>query len=470
MMNLFSSSAKKLAGDAFFLSLSHIVGIVSRIGYLLLAARLLGPELYGLLVYSQSWYLVFIPLASLGLRGIMLRQVGQHGEDAAGVVQQTVILTSFACLLSSAAAAWLGTVAEPNPMVRQAVLVFSLALLMRSLFFLGESVFVAHEKPRILLPIALFFRPAEALTGIAALLLGYGVIALAWIHAVSWGIQALTVLVISVRRGIMPPLSLPNRSGLHMLAQAFPLLLGGVLMGQIQQGPIIYYRWQGDDGLGQLSILVQLIATLSIIPMAGLQALLPAMTRKHIRDENEARNLGKKIISLSLLGGTFGALGAMVLAPVVLSPLIGDQYALALRHMGLAVALLGLYSAALAVNQLQTARGDYTGVFYGIGAGAGFMMLGFAVLRPESALLALCLGGLGYAGWLLTGAKMLGLLSFVAKRLVFYAVAVAIPYAFDFQAWSILASAMVLVGLNLFFNWQHVPQILQKLRERFHTS
>ncbi|HKI82344.1 MAG TPA: hypothetical protein VKA04_11915, partial [Pseudodesulfovibrio sp.] len=110
------------------------------------------------------------------------------------------------------------------------------------------------------------------------------------------------------------------------------------------------------------------------------------------------------------------------------------------------------------------------GVLYGIGAGAGFMMLGFAVLRPESALLALCLGGLGYAGWLLTGAKMLGLLSFVAKRLAFYAVAVAIPYAFDFQAWSILASAMVLVGLNLFFNWQHVPQILQKLRERFHSS
>jgi O-antigen/teichoic acid export membrane protein len=355
-------------------------------------------------------------------------------------------------------------------MVRQAVFIFSLALLMRSLAFLGNSVFVAHEKPRILLPIALFFRPAEALVGIAALLLGYGVVALAWIHTVSWGIQALAVLAMAVRRGIMPPLALPNRSGMRMLGQAFPLLLGGVLMGQIQQGPIIYYRWQGTDGLGQLSILVQLISTLGVIPMAGLQALLPAMSRKHIHNEKEASDIGKNIISLTLLGGTFGALAAMVLAPPILIPLLGQQYALAVHHMGLAVALLGLYGAALAVNQLQTARGEYADVLYAIGAGAGLMILAFTVLRPENALLALCLGGLGYAGWLLAGAKMLGLLLFVTKRLVSYGIAVAIPYAYGFQAWSILVSALLLVVLNLYFNWQHIPMVLQKIRERLHSS
>jgi hypothetical protein len=96
------------------------------------------------------------------------------------------------------------------------------------------------------------------------------------------------------------------------------------------------------------------------------------------------------------------------------------------------------------------------------------MILGYVFVRPEHSVLALCLWGLGYVGWLLTGAHMLGLLLFVTKWLTFCGAVVALPYAFGFKAWSILVSALVLSGLSIYSNRHHVPILLQKIMKSFH--
>jgi O-antigen/teichoic acid export membrane protein len=236
-----------------------------------------------------------------------------------------------------------------------------------------------------------------------------------------------------------------------MVRQALPLLLAGVLIGQLQQGPVIYYRWVGRFDLGQLSVLIQFISTLAAIPMAGMQAILPAVSRKTRRNEEEARMLTRRIIAFILLGAMLAGLLSMALAPAILLPLVGEQYAFAIRHMGLAVRILGMFSSALTINQLLTARGNYLGVLVSIAFGVLFMISGFLFARPQDFLLALGLGGLGYFGWILLGSAMLAMAKYLLPRLLLAGVLIAFPYQFGQALWSIGVGIVFWFGIFYLF-------------------
>ena len=54
---------RSIARNAMFLASTQVIKIVTKIVYVVIVARLLGPELYALLAYSHAWYLAFLPIA-----------------------------------------------------------------------------------------------------------------------------------------------------------------------------------------------------------------------------------------------------------------------------------------------------------------------------------------------------------------------------------------------------------------------
>lgn len=442
---------KKLAGDAFSLSMSRIVTTASRVIYLLLAARLLGPELYGLFVYSQSWYLIFLPLAMLGLRTIALRDMGRERKNSDDILQQALFLMICSSIFVSLLSAFFGYVSEDNPLVRNTILIFSLALLIRSLNVHAETIFMAYERPRILLPISLILRPLETLTGIAALLLGGGLIALASIHTAVWAAQAGILYFLAFKQKLQPPPALINRTGKRMILQGLPMLMSGILIGQIQRGPVLYFRWIGGVNLGQLSILIQFISAFSVVPTAIHQSLLPAMSRKAAYQEADAHFFTERISSFFFSIAAFAGLAAMVLADPVLLPLLGSRYELAVRHMGLAVFILGLYGAGLSIIQLLTAKGKYITSFMCIAFGAFLMIAVFLVFKPKMFLWALVFEGLGFAGCLLFGSVRLGMLRYICPRLFMSVFIIVFPYIFNQSLWSIGAGIFLWCAVTVFF-------------------
>jgi O-antigen/teichoic acid export membrane protein len=53
---------------------------VLRLAYVFVLARLLGPELYGMLAYCNAWYLSLLPLSGLGLGAYLAVHVGKEGQ------------------------------------------------------------------------------------------------------------------------------------------------------------------------------------------------------------------------------------------------------------------------------------------------------------------------------------------------------------------------------------------------------
>ena len=67
--------ARSIAGNAAALVAARVLPRLVQVGYVILLARRVGPELYGLFAYTQSWYLTLLPLTSFGLY-VLLARIG----------------------------------------------------------------------------------------------------------------------------------------------------------------------------------------------------------------------------------------------------------------------------------------------------------------------------------------------------------------------------------------------------------
>ncbi len=76
-----SRGAIKILSNAKYLYFALLTSQGLRFVYMLILARMLGAELYGVFSYGQSWYLMFLPLTGLGLGAMLSREVGKNRKN-----------------------------------------------------------------------------------------------------------------------------------------------------------------------------------------------------------------------------------------------------------------------------------------------------------------------------------------------------------------------------------------------------
>lgn len=120
--------------SSLFLSLNQVVKFVSRGFYMLLLAKQLGPELYGILSYGQTWYLIFLTLSALGVSQATLHMIGRDAGDPLPVVRTSLALRLSLLSLGWPLCAGLALIMEPDGGAARILLVLSLAVIARQLW------------------------------------------------------------------------------------------------------------------------------------------------------------------------------------------------------------------------------------------------------------------------------------------------------------------------------------------------
>ena len=99
---------RSILRNATLLMSSQAIGVVARFVYVVVVARVLGPELYALLAYSQAWHLAFLPIALFGLGPALAYSVAPDRDNAPAVAATaltirlvTTIVAATACLAIS---------------------------------------------------------------------------------------------------------------------------------------------------------------------------------------------------------------------------------------------------------------------------------------------------------------------------------------------------------------------------------
>ena len=170
---------------------AHLVRGIVRGIYAFALAKLLGPSDYGLFNYCLSWYIAFLSFTNLGLDIILGREIASNRRKAEEIVSLTLTVKMVVTVLVGTISAVSGWLIEDLLEIRLMLLIFSLALVGRSISLWSGSVFTGYEKTRYYFQQEVCFRVIEVVLGVITLFLGGSLVELAIIHMIVWWIQAI---------------------------------------------------------------------------------------------------------------------------------------------------------------------------------------------------------------------------------------------------------------------------------------
>lgn len=353
--------AKSILKNTMYLSSARAVTSLARLVYVALLAKILGAELYGLLAYSMSWYLIFIPISIFGIDTLLMRGVGRDRNRAPLLIGQTLVLRGITSLLVGCLCLLVGLWAEPDPSARTLLFVFSVALIGRSLSLWSNTVFIAHESSGYVLGQEVVFRVLEVLVGVSALFAGFGVIEIAFIHAASWLAQGFAGQILIRRHLLSVKLNWEASALFALLRDGFPFVLSAFLIAWLMQGPIILYGQVLGIGaeLGQLALAIQALFIIGVIVSEISGPAIPVLSRSVDREDGKTGQFVDLMLRLGMLMGGVLAVTGLTAGEWVLDLLFGDAYQNTALILPWTLMLVTPFFWSSALSAVITAHGRY---------------------------------------------------------------------------------------------------------------
>lgn len=383
------------------LGVSQLIRVGARAVYVIVLARYLGPEAFGLFNYGMAWCLAFLSLTYLGFDLILAREVGQDDSRSRELLAAAFRLLALVTLLAASLSLALIVLTESGVAARVLGL-FSVALVGRAVAAWVSFVLIAQRRSGQLLLLDGGFRIGEALIGSAALVAGADLVFVVALHAVSWWIQSLAGLA---RIGVLEVLRTPTSvaEGLALLgAKPFIFGLAGMFQVWIAQGPIVLFRLLGgeDSELGKIAVAFQIFGLMAGVAWVTARALLPELSRS-LRSGGDVDAVVVRLLGPGVLLSIAVLVGASVIfAEPVMIAVFGATYAGVSAYLPVAIAASGAYTVAVAGHQILSAHFRDGAILLGTFLGASLTTAITVLIWPHAPLMAPFFGlGVGALAW-----------------------------------------------------------------------
>jgi O-antigen/teichoic acid export membrane protein len=318
-----------LARNLTYLLAGRGVYFITRFIYVVILARVLGPKAYGMINYGIAWYLLFLPLTSMGLAVVLSRDVGKDRQQGNHTAALTLTLRIVSIIMATAAYLILSFSIESDPASRLLVCVFTFALIGRSLAVWTENVYTAYEVNQYSFRQQSIFRSLEVVLGLLVLIVWQEALPVVMIHGLVWCLEAVYGLTMIHHRVFPLRLEMNFADLSRIFLQGVPLGIAMLLMALPNQGPLIFFRHiaSASNSLGQLALAMQAFIILSYIPFALGSVVLPALSRSVDKEDGKDRLFVETALRFSLLSGTVLILLGTAFGPRLTVQIFGDRYA-----------------------------------------------------------------------------------------------------------------------------------------------
>lgn len=344
--------------NASILTVSNVLTPIASMVLVLTIGRLRGAEELGAYSLVMAVFALFESLAALGLPVVVTREVAKRPKEAAsqfaaGCAVGLGIVGVLLLLAGPAVLVWGG-----GSRVSVAMAIMALAVLPSVITAFGTAVLLALEHVTDFVSIDLVERTARAGLGSTAVVLGFGIVAVAWITLALRVLAALAYLVQLRRRGVAPTLPV-ERAAARGLLREVPVL------GMIPLVNALYAR----ADIFVLSLLVPLAdvglygAALRLVdiartfPSAFGRALYPMLSRLAGSPDGALRNALHRATRHLLLVTGAAVVALSGLADEVIPLLYGADFAAAAPPLRVLAWGLLPYAIACTVSNVLFASG-----------------------------------------------------------------------------------------------------------------
>lgn len=378
--------------NAILLLSDRLARLVGNAAILLLIARQLGPESFGVLSYAQSLIILATALATFGLPDILVREVIRRPRNA------DVIYAAAATIRTVGSVMGIALLAVVEIGLRGAGDRTALLTLILSMSLLFQTLEVFETKLQVDGRIAL---TAAIRTGtfillamlkIAVLILAPTLILIAVVICIEPLISGLVFFFLSRRRGSV-------FRGRARLLPAVRILLSHAVWVFVRVGLIAFYmridhifieRMLGTTTLGHYSAAVRLVELWYFLPSAFMAAVAPQLARTFRESSAAYQTALKRLLAGLVCLSTVAALVMTVLAPLAISIAYGAEFAPS-------AAILAVYSWSIVFGTIGQISNNWLVNFRSLRVALAQAVIGASCALALYPLLIAAFGAIGAA-------------------------------------------------------------------------
>jgi O-antigen/teichoic acid export membrane protein len=368
-------------------------------------ARYLGPGQFGLFNYAIAFAALFGSIATLGLNGIVVRDLVRDPENANVTLGTTFLLRVLGGLLAFACAIAAISFARPDDIqAKLMVSVLGFVLVFKSTevvkYWFESQV---QSKYTVWLESGVFL--VVSATRLALILGQASLMAFVWTSFVEGALVAAGLLGVYARRCGNPRVwRVHYQRAKALLGDSWPLILSGLaVMLYMRIDQIMLGQMLGNESVGIYSAAVQISEVWYFMPMAITASIFPSIIEAKIQSEELYYERLQKLYDLMVILALAVILPMTFLSGWVIDVLYGHDYALSATVLTIHV-WAGLIVAISAVNGkwLLTEGLQLYGLFYTVIALIVNVSLNF-ILIPDY--------GVKGAAWATVSAQFIPLLA-----------------------------------------------------------
>ena len=328
-----------LVVNVFYSALSWF----STIGLLIvniLAARVLGTEVYGRFAFAYALVALFEVLTDIGMREYLVREIARARDRTGAFLGEALALKTALCLVTIVVLAVVVWALGLSPESRTTVAVLCVAMVAKSYKLVLRAPLIAHERYRREAALAMADRLLVVVACAAALLLDGRLLTFVIAFA---GAGVANLAVTALAAG-----SLRAQLGRGARARIVDLLRASIPFGLTAAAFLAYFRFdsvmlaimRSEHDVGWYNAAYRLTEGLIVIPSLIQYAIFPRLSVLHKESRESTEQLGVRAVKyLAAIATPLAAIGILLARPLVVW-IYGEEYLPTVES--LQILLLGL--------------------------------------------------------------------------------------------------------------------------------
>lgn len=294
-------------------------------------ARYLGPEQFGLLSFATAFVGLFGAVATLGLQGIVVRDIVRNPDKKEETLGSAAVLHCIGGLLAYGLI--LGTISRLRP--DDAMAKVLVAILGSTILFKASEVAVYWFESQVLSKYTVWVQNgsflAFAVLKIVLILQNATLIAFAWvIMAEALMVALLMLIMLGLRGPRLRQLRVTLTRAKGLLTDSWPLLLSGIaVMVYMKIDQIMLGQMVGDDAVGIYSAAVRISEVWYFIPMTIVATVFPSLLEAKKNNEAQYYQRLQHLYDLMVWLSVGVALPMTFLSTPIVTLLFGKAFAAA---------------------------------------------------------------------------------------------------------------------------------------------
>jgi O-antigen/teichoic acid export membrane protein len=263
-------------------------------------ANYLGVERFGNYNVAVAYMFIFSAIATLGLNGVVTRELVKRPEEEGEILGSTFVLIVFGSIIAFFSAVLTAFILSPDD--QEGLLL--VAIVSASLLLQGAQVFNYYYSAKVLSKYIVLATNVAYIIGaclkVYGVYTGQNLIYFAWIILCEAGVSALLLTsFFFFYKGLKISWKATKRTMIELVSESLPLVLSGVMVSiYMKVDQIMLKELSSDHEAGLYAVAIKLTEVWYFVPVVIQSSVFPNLTKSKESEGNEILNKFYRLFSL----------------------------------------------------------------------------------------------------------------------------------------------------------------------------